>query len=403
MDFVEKEAIKYPDLASEYLELGQLHSKRLWHQLTEKLCEFVLKPSNRRDSNLVDLYEHFLSTFASKLSKFKVVQVVAVMAQQLLKSSPTPAAKEFDAAIAFLSAATVDSKSLELNKEASVIARMAISELEIRCAATLPKDSADALVRIEKVKQSFEEVREDMRSLEGSGIETVVNSSFYRVLAEYHKVVGPADDFYNASLQFLAYTPLDSLEPEVQKNLAIDMSLAALVGEGVFNFGEVLAQPILATLDNTPNAWLHELLKVYSAGDIGRFNDLYSENKAAFESQAVLVANMELLRQKLALLCLMQIVFLRPPEERTITFTDIAESTKLSVDQVEWLLMRAMSRGLIKGRIDEILGVINVTWLKPRVLDTSQMSMLQGKLEKWTKNVGDTLSFIESETPELFQ
>jgi 26S proteasome regulatory subunit N9 len=255
----------------------------------------------------------------------------------------------------------------------------------------------------QQVKQAFDVVRDDVQSLEGSGLEAVVNSSYYRVLAEYHKVVGPADDFYNASLQFLAYTPLDSLAPEVQVNLAIDMSLAALVGQGVFNFGEVLAQPILATLDNTPNAWLHELLKVYSAGDIERFNDLFTENKAAFEAQPVLVANMELLRQKLALLCLMQIVFLRPPEERSITFDDIAESTKLGTDQVEWLLMRAMSRGLIKGRIDEIAGVINVTWLKPRVLDASQMSMLQGKLEKWTSNVVNTLSFIESETPELFQ
>ena len=42
----------------------------------------------------------------------------------------------------------------------------------------------------------------------------------------------------------------------------MDISLAALTGDGVFNFGEVLATPILGVLAQTPHAWLSELLKV---------------------------------------------------------------------------------------------------------------------------------------------
>jgi hypothetical protein len=45
-------------------------------------------------------------------------------------------------------------------------------------------------------------------------------------------------------------------------NLAVDLSLAALTGDGVFNFGEVLATPLLAVLQQTPHAWLSELLQV---------------------------------------------------------------------------------------------------------------------------------------------
>lgn len=44
-------------------------------------------------------------------------------------------------------------------------------------------------------------------------------------------------------------------------NLAVDLSLAALTGDGVFNFGEVLATPLLAVLQSTPHAWLSELLQ----------------------------------------------------------------------------------------------------------------------------------------------
>ena len=48
--------------------------------------------------------------------------------------------------------------------------------------------------------------------------------------------------------------------------LATDIALAALSGEGVYNFGEVLATPILGALEDTPNAWLGELLRVFAAG-----------------------------------------------------------------------------------------------------------------------------------------
>ena len=37
-------------------------------------------------------------------------------------------------------------------------------------------------------------------------------------------------------------------------------------GEGVHNFGEVLATPILDALNHTPNAWLGDLLRIFAAG-----------------------------------------------------------------------------------------------------------------------------------------
>jgi hypothetical protein len=56
-------------------------------------------------------------------------------------------------------------------------------------------------------------------------------------------------------------------------SLATDISLAALTGDGVFNFGEVLSTPILHVLTNTPNEWLSAVLKAFDAGyDHGREN-----------------------------------------------------------------------------------------------------------------------------------
>lgn len=47
---------------------------------------------------------------------------------------------------------------------------------------------------------------------------------------------------------FLAYTSMDEMTAVRMYELATDMALAALSGENIYNFGEVIATPILATL-----------------------------------------------------------------------------------------------------------------------------------------------------------
>lgn len=67
-----------------------------------------------------------------------------------------------------------------------------------------------------------------------------MHSAYYRLASEYYKSVGPPDAFYRSALMFLAYTPLEGIPQADRYMLATDISLAALTGEGVFNFGEVV-------------------------------------------------------------------------------------------------------------------------------------------------------------------
>ena len=62
------------------------------------------------------------------------------------------------------------------------------------------------------------------------------------------------------------------------------------------------------------------------------------------------------MREKITILCLLQIVFQLPAEKREISLEDIAARTKLSVDGVEYLLMKALSVRLIEGVIDQVEG-----------------------------------------------
>ncbi len=72
------------------------------------------------------------------------------------------------------------------------------------------------------------------------GLDPLVYSSYYRVLAIYHKAQVLAGEFYKAGLLYLAYTPVDSIPVPTQQLMARDLALAGLVAEDVFGLGELL-------------------------------------------------------------------------------------------------------------------------------------------------------------------
>jgi 26S proteasome regulatory subunit N9 len=52
--------------------------------------------------------------------------------------------------------------------------------------------------------------------------------------------------------------------------------------------------------------------------------------------------------------CLINQISDLPPEQRRIPLATIAERTKLSIDGVEFLLMKALALHLIEGSIDQV-------------------------------------------------
>jgi 26S proteasome regulatory subunit N9 len=46
--------------------------------------------------------------------------------------------------------------------------------------------------------------------------------------------------------------------------------------------------------------------------------------------------------------------FKRPSHNRQLTFNEIAKETKLPLNEVEVLVMKALSQGLVKGAIDQV-------------------------------------------------
>ncbi|CAG8745321.1 26598_t:CDS:2, partial [Racocetra persica] len=117
---------------------------------------------------------------------------------------------------------------------------------------------------------------------------------------------------------------------------------------------------------------------------------------------SILQENMSFLRQKICLMSLIEAVFKRSSDNRTIPFANISEETQLPIDEVEYLVMKALSLKLIRGSIDQVGEVVVVTWVQPRVLDKDQIDNMRQRLQEWDENVKKTAIFVENETPELF-
>ena len=106
-----------------------------------------------------------------------------------------------------------------------------------------------------------------------------------------------------------------------------------------------------------------ELCACFNHGDIDKFNEIVSANQAAWDSQPALANNSDYVKSKVTLLCLINLFFQRPAHDRNVPFATIAEATRLPVEEIEWLLMRAMSLKLIKGSIDQVDQMVSITWV----------------------------------------
>ncbi len=231
-----------------------------------------------------------------------------------------------------------------------------------------------------------------------------VHASLYRAKSQFYKRLGPADKFFHNALRMSAYTPPDALSQQQKVAFAKELSLSAITGEGIYNFGEVVALPVFESLGAQDEcAWLMQLMKALKSGSMEEFTRVCSTYADDISREPTLSsANMTVLREKMALLCLMELVFVQKPEARNVSFAQVADVTQLAFDQVEALLMRAMSVGLIKGSIDEVDRIVRVSWLKPRVLDRAQIHELGKRFGAWRSTVREASTLVKDNAADVF-
>ncbi|KAJ8602786.1 hypothetical protein CTAYLR_002592 [Chrysophaeum taylorii] len=354
-----------------YASLGELYDKKLWHELTLKM-ETVVRTEDDAVA-LLALADDFLPKFEAKINQLAYAQILSA----ILSSCVEKKALAAETAIERLDQ-TVDQKKGRLGREASLFLSMEAACLRLDIGQPV-KDQLDAAKPI-------------IDSLTNSN--TAVFYKYYSACAEYYKKFGPPEEFYRAALSYLSYASEDQIKDPV--TLATDMSLAALAGD-LYNFGEILTTPILAALERTDLEWLGDLLKACGRGDVDHFRTILMDH----DLPPVLVARLDFVKEKIALLALMNLLFETPSRSRALDFDAISRRTRLDIDKVEWLVMRAMALNLVRGQIDEVKQSVHFSWVAPRVLDDHQIAHLVTQLDTLNDKAKTAFDILSDQTVDL--
>ncbi|KAL0020349.1 hypothetical protein WJX79_001253 [Trebouxia sp. C0005] len=341
LSWLESAQTKHPNYASQLNQLGEYYKQKLWHQLTVLIEELL--PQQEFQSFLISFYDNFITAFAHRINLLKLAQIAEVTAKQY---------KQPEQAIQFLQGAIkqITESGQRHTEQPMLFLRMHIAEYKLQMGAT------------DECKTLIEEGKETLDTMEN--VDPAVSAVVHYVRSLYYKYKKSFADFYKSSLLYLAFISSEQLPQEQKLALAVDISLAALLGENIYNFGELLLHPIIEVLDTSKDyRWLKEMLECFHA------------------------ENVHQLRQKITILCLMELIFSLPAQERTISLETIGQRTKLEVDGVEFLLMKTLSLHLIEGIVDQVDGNVKVSWVQPRVLTNPQISALKDRLDGWIGKV----------------
>jgi hypothetical protein len=231
--------------------------------------------------------------------------------------------------------------------------------------------------------------------------------------------------------------------------LASDLAISAINSGSVFSFAEVLEHPISAAIGAGPgssaprgsasgagaasgasssssaaaeatatlagltdgddemdaaaaavaaaNEWLTPLMQACDAGDVEGVAVVLAENEA---SSGVIV-DIEAFKQKVVLMTLMAIAAARPASERSLTFAEVSSNCGIPIDQVEWVVMRACAKGLIKAIIDGATDVVEVSYVRPRALGLEAVGRLAHAVRGWSARTHEQLLTVEHSTRDI--
>ncbi|KAJ4463073.1 putative 26S proteasome non-ATPase regulatory subunit 13 A [Paratrimastix pyriformis] len=360
--------------------LRSLKSQELWHQLCTAVDQYV--------SASHDDLEEFCTSFLFGVEVHFNRVSWALIATKISKTVKDP--------ITFLQEIRRRFREKESSRDAWTLLTLALAQQFLRAGRP---DEAEELVRLSRellglgdpnvaaaLPRASRVVKDDVLSL------------YYEVLAEKAQLGNDALKFYQYSLHYLSHTPTETIPLETQRQLAFSLGIAALLGKDLYSFGELLVHPVFESLKGSPFEWMYQLLSVFNEGDLQQYERTVDQYKEELKSQPSLLQNHHILRDKIRIASFIALVFSTPADQRVIPFAVIAGHTKLSLQEIEFLVMKSLALGLIRGKIDQVAQCVRVDYVAPRMLAMSQIEQMRGKIAAWGAKVGDGLHFLDLET-----
>mmetsp|Transcript_15933 Transcript_15933/g.34485 ORF Transcript_15933/g.34485 Transcript_15933/m.34485 type:complete len:391 (+) Transcript_15933:168-1340(+) len=375
---LEEQKKKHPELSEQIDDLIQFHGQKLYHQLCEGLLAYLnsapfLEPAAADE--LAAFFQSFLKPLEQKFDKVKFVKLLGLVTQ---KQDPKKALE----LIAPFESSTKDHRDSRYMWQALKAEKLIGAGSTDEAKELLDTLSKEILVAYE--------------------VHAQIQSQVHKTNALLWKALGRPQDYFRSSILYLTYTPFAEIPEKERPRLAFEIGVSALIAPEEFEFGELVQQDLLTSLDSTENEWLKELLQAFSEGKFALFDAAVSKHKAKIDATPELKGCLEtVLRPKMCALALLELAFRKPKKQRRLSFEELSEHCRVTVKEVEFLVMKAMCANLIKGQIDEVQQCVMVTWCKPRILDNARIDLMRERMDAWGQQSDLLLKHLEDMTPEL--
>lgn len=358
-------------------QLEDFYERKLWNQLTLAVEELYSFSESRNGGLRVRVFNLFLLQFQNKLNPIKIVDFL-LQSFEFPRDCLDKLNELKESLVAELtknnSSRKLDNLDEFISNEESII----YVNLQIARYSLLLNDLQKADVILDSLSDKFESTLQNEFS-------SKINAAFYLTKCQYYKIHENFNLFYTNGLLYLSSieTPLSQDE---KVNLCYDLCTSALLGDKIYNFGELILHDILNSISGPESQyfWLYNLIQHLNSGNLAKFNEWMA---VAIPKSPFLANHQPFLHQKIVIMSLLELISLKLTINKRLLFQVISSVTGTPEAEVEFLIIKCFALNLIKGYINQMDQMLVVTWLQPRILNLDQVKSLYDHLVEWDTGV----------------
>ena len=366
---------KHPSLKTLFDEIDSNMNQHLWYQLSENIITLSQSPELQQGNDLVEFYNGVVFFIEPTMNPMKYLEYVENMLHNY-KNRMTEALQFVE---------NIENKHKDFKGEAKI----SIKILKGFCYLEL-----DKMYELEDIINTTE--------VDFTGkfeIDSALYAQYYKLSTLFYEKKKDYDKFYNNAFQYLAYET--KLNDEDKLNLCYKMCSAMLIGEKLYNFEELIEKDFFKLMKGSKYDWISNLILSFNSAKVDQFLSMLEQNKKNIEENEILKGKCDFLPIKIRIAALLELIFQKNKTERTLSFDEICKVCLTEEDKIEYISIKALSYGLIKGYIDQAERKLYVTWIQPKYLSVGKLEVLKDRINSWMDKAQKVLGDLKDNASVL--
>jgi len=360
---------KYPQFKSLFDDIDSNLNQHLWYQLSENLNILSNKQELQQSKDLIELYNGLVFFIEPTLNPMKYLEFV----QNMLHNYKDNMAE----ALTFVE--NIEKTHNNFKGEEKIFIKI----IKGFCYLDLNK-----MYELEEIVKNTE--TEFSSNIE---IDSSLYAQYYKLSTLYYEKKMDYDNFYTNAFQYLAYETKISNEDKL--NLCYKMCSAMLIGQKLYNFAELIEKDFFKLMKGTQYEWISNLILSFNSAKVDQFLSMMDQYKQQIMENPILKEKIEFLPIKIRIAALLDLIFQKNKNERTISFEEICKVCQTEEDKIEFISMKALSNELIKGYIDQVEKKLIVNWIQPKYLDKEKIVLIQDRFTAWIEKAQKVLGDLQ--------